>query len=634
MNQMSPSSHDIFLFHQGTLYESYRMLGAHLIEHEGTKGVRFCVWAPRATEVRVVGNFNHWNGVKHRLIKWEKSGIWYLFVPELEAGELYKYEIHTLAGEVLLKSDPYAFFSEVKPQTASVVYSLTGYEWKDQEWQKNKQQTNHYQKPMLIYEVHLGSWKRNTEKGYLTYRELAEQLVDYVLELGYTHIEILPVMEHPFDGSWGYQGVGYFSVTSRYGSPHDFMYLVDQCHQRGIGVILDWVPSHYCKDAHGLRYFDGTPQYEYEDHRRGENKQWGTMNFDLGKPEVQSFLISNALFWMEVYHIDGLRVDAVSHMIYLNHGKDECERISNQYGGEENLEGVAFIKKLNEVIFRYDPTMLMIAEEATDWPSVTAPIYLDGLGFNYKWNMGWMNDLLRYMELDPIHRKWHHQYLTFSFFYAFSENFILPLSHDEVVHGKKSLLDKMPGDYWQKFANLRVLYGYMMTHPGKKLLFMGGEFGQFIEWKELDELDWHLFEYEMHAKMHHYLSELQHFYRQESSLWELDHTQAGFEWIDPDNHEQSILIFRRKGKRKGDESIVLCNFTPEVREDFRMGVPTLGFYEEAFNSDLLSYGGSGQVNDKALRVSRIPWHQQPYSLTLKIPPLALVILKKRKRKGT
>jgi len=633
MNALSPSTDDLYLFHQGTLYQSYKMMGAHLVEHEGIKGVRFQVWAPRAREVRVVGNFNQWNGSAHSLIKIDESGVWTLFVPHLTAGEIYKYEIHTYSGEVKLKSDPYAFFSEVRPQTASVVYSLEGYEWQDQEWQKKKQQGNLYEKPMLIYEVHLGSWRLNEQKKHYTYRELAEQLIDYVLELGYTHIELLPVMEHPFDGSWGYQGVGYFSTTSRYGTPHDFMYFVDQCHQKGLGVLLDWVPSHYCKDDHGLRYFDGTPQFEYEDPRRCENKQWGTMNFDLGKPEVQSFLISNALYWMDLFHIDGLRVDAVSHIIYLNHVKDESEHITNQHGGVENLEGIAFLKKLNEVIFSYYPNALMIAEEATDWPLVTAPTYMGGLGFNYKWNMGWMNDVLKYMETDPIHRKWHHNYLTFSFFYAFSENYILPLSHDEVVHGKKSLLDKMPGDYWQKFANLRLLYGYMLTHPGKKLLFMGGEFGQFIEWKELDELDWHLFDYEMHRNMHHYLGELQHFYLEEPALWELDHSQEGFEWIDADNSEQSILVFRRMGKKKGEQVIVICNFTPTYYEDFRIGVPTLGPYEEVFNSDLSVYGGSGQENKTELRVKKIPWHNKAYSLHLKIPPLAMVILKKKKRKG-
>ncbi len=630
MNDCTPSDFDIYLFHQGNNFRSYQMLGAHLINISGVEGTRFALWAPNASKVQVVGNFNHWQGENHSMQK-GSSGIWNLFIPEIKEGEVYKYEIHSPGGEVFLKADPYAFYSEPRPHTGSVVCSLEGYQWHDQKWQREKKVVNSHDKPMLVYEIHLGSWKCKEDGSFFSYLELAEELVEYVARMGYTHIELLPIMEHPYDGSWGYQITGYYSATSRYGSPSELMYFIDICHQRGIGVILDWVPSHFCKDNHGLRRFDGTPLYEDENPNRAENWQWGSLNFNLGKPEVESFLVSNALFWLDVFHIDGLRVDAVANIIYLDYGKEEW--MPNCYGGRENLEGIAFLKKLNETVFHYYPEAQMMAEESTVWPNVSKPTYMGGLGFNYKWNMGWMNDMLRYMELDPIYRKWNHNLVTFSFLYAFTENFMLPLSHDEVVHGKKSLLNKMPGDYWQKFANLRVFYGYMMTHPGKKLLFMGGEFGQFVEWDESKSLDWNLLEFEMHKKLQRYVKDLNYFYLQERVLWELDHVWQGFQWIDPHNGDQSIISFVRRGKSKDDYIIVICNFTPVVYEEYLIGVPQEGTYREVLNSDWDIYGGSHQYNGALLETSKDARHSHSYSIKLKIPPLAVVFIKRELTKG-
>ncbi|MFV8829237.1 1,4-alpha-glucan branching protein GlgB [Alkalihalobacterium sp. APHAB7] len=622
------SEYDLYLFHQGNLFYSYKTLGAHLCsDKEGTSGVRFAVWAPNAEAIRVVGDFNNWNGTNHSMHKINESGIWWCFIPNLEEGIIYKYEIHSKHGGVFLKSDPYAFYSELRPQTASIVTDLNNYKWGDENWQKAKKTRNLLNEPLLIYEVHLGSWKRKDNGEFYTYRELATELIDYVKEMGYTHIEILPITEHPYDRSWGYQSTGYFSVTSRFGTPEDLMYFVDQCHQNGIGVLLDWVPSHFCKDEHGLRLFDGEPLYEYADERKAEKKGWGTLSFDFGRSEVNSFLISNAFYWLDMFHIDGIRVDAVSSMLYLNFGREDEEKILNQYGGEENIEAIQFLRKLNEAVFEVFPNTYMMAEESSSWPLVSAPAYVGGLGFNYKWNMGWMNDMLRYMEMEPIHRKWHHQLLTFSFFYAFKENFILPLSHDEVVHGKKSLLNKMPGDYWQKFANLRAFLGYTMTHPGKKLLFMGSEFGQFDEWKDLEDLDWELLEYPSHKEFSHYMKSLNTFYKYEKSLWELDHHNDGFEWIDPHDYEQSIVSFIRKSKDSKDFVIVVCNFTPIVRYDYHIGVPFMGTYIEAFNSDRQEFGGSNQTLDKPLISEKVTWHNQPYRLTIKVPPLAMLVLK-------
>ncbi|WP_026314532.1 1,4-alpha-glucan branching protein GlgB [Heyndrickxia acidiproducens] len=630
--QISPTEFDTYLFHEGTLYESYKTLGAHAVEIDGQKGVKFAVWAPHAKSVSVVGSFNDWEGSSHPMLQTADSGIWVLFVPGLKSGELYKYEIETPDGQKVLKADPYAFYSELRPKTASIVYELDNYTWHDHRWMKHKPKYDPYHKPMLIYEMHFGSWKKKPNGDFFTYREMADECISYLTEHGYTHIELMPMMEHPFDRSWGYQITGFYSITSRYGKPEDFMYFVDQCHQNGIGIILDWVPVHFCKDAHGLGRFDGTPLYEPVDPDQAERPIWGTYNFDFKKPEIFSFLISNAIFWMDVYHIDGFRVDAVSSLIYLNHDRGDGKKITNQYGGDENPEAVDFIKKLNEAVFRKFPNALMIAEEATAWPLVTAPTYDRGLGFNFKWNMGWVHDVLRYMQTDEDKRPEVHNLLTFSFHYAFSENYVLPFSHDEVVYGKRSLLNKMPGDFPQKFANLRLLYAYFITHPGKKLIFMGSEFGQFDEWKDLTELDWNLFEFDTHRKFFQYTKALNAFYNETRSLWRLDHEQEGFEWIDANNRRQSIIIFIRKGKRRGDYCIVLCNFSKKKYENFRIGVPSFGKYIEIFNSDDEKFGGSGQLNKNAIQVDKEPFHNQPYSMAINIPPLSALIFEKQTTK--
>jgi 1,4-alpha-glucan branching enzyme len=626
MHVLPITSTEVYLFNEGSHCRSYQVLGAHLTVEAGTPGVRFAVWAPNASQIRVVGDFNGWQGSDHQMSRVESSGIWQLFVPGIGEGILYKYEITGPDGQVFLRADPYAFWAECPPATASKVCRLSGYEWGDGEWQAAKGE-GLYRKPTLIYEVHLGSWRRKPTGEVLTYRELAEELVEYAADMGYTHIELLPVMEHPFGGSWGYQSTGYFAATSRYGTPQDFMYFIDRCHQRGLGVIVDWVPGHFCKDCHGLWRFDGTALYESGWPERGENRQWGTANFDFGRREVWSFLISNAIFWLDAYHIDGLRVDAVANMLYLDYGKQEGEWIPNYYGGNGNLDAIEFLKKLNMAVFKHYPATLMIAEESTSWPMVTWPVDVGGLGFNFKWNMGWMNDMLRYMSMEPVHRKWSHNLITFSFMYAFSENFVLPLSHDEVVHGKKSLLDKMPGDYWQKFANLRLLYGYMMAHPGKKLLFMGGEFGQFIEWNYEQSLDWHLLDYELHAKLHDYVGQLNRLYKQEPSLWQLDYGWQGFAWIDPHDYSQSVISFMRKAEDADDFLVIVCNFTPVVRDDYRIGVPRQGVYEEIFNSDWAVFGGSDQKNGAAIATDALAWHNQPLSIKLRLPPLGVVYLR-------
>ncbi len=627
MNTSTIDQNNLYLFHEGSLYYSYQIFGAHIININGEQGVRFTCWAPHASEVRVVGDFNNWDGHGHKLRTINESGIWTLFVPGLVKGTLYKYEVHTKKGEVFLKSDPYGFYSEVRPNTASIVYPLTGYSWNDKHWLESKKENSSYNRPMLIYEFHAGTWKKKSDGNPYSFVELAHELIPYVVSMGYTHIEFMPITEHPYDRSWGYQATGYYSVTSRYGTPHDFMYFVDKCHQMGVGVILDWVPGHFCKDGHGLVNFDGEPVYEYEDPVRAENLQWGTLNFDLGKPEVMSFLISNAIFWFDVFHIDGLRVDAVACMLYLDYAKDKQEWKPNKYGGRENLEAISFMRKLNESVFKDFPEVLMIAEESTSWPQVTAPTYLGGLGFNYKWNMGWMNDMLKYMEMDPIYRKSHHDLITFSLMYAFSENFVLALSHDEVVYGKKSLLNKMPGDYWQKFANLRVFLGYMMTHPGKKLLFMGAELAQFDEWKDEDDLDWNLLNYDMHKKFHAYVKRLNNIYISTSALWELDHKENSFQWIEPNDASHSIISFVRRGFSVEDVLIVICNFTPVVYGKYRIGVPYPGEYKQIFNTDLEEYGGSGQSNKTFIGSESVYWHNLENSLEVKVPPLAMIILR-------
>jgi 1,4-alpha-glucan branching enzyme len=615
----------IYLFHEGTNYKSYHMLGAHLMNLCNQEGVKFGVWAPNACWISVVGDFNSWNVQSNPMKKVKDSGVWELFVPGIAADNLYKYAIGTMSGDVLYKGDPYAYYSEVRPATASIVYDLEGYSWGDSLWQTNKKVNQAYHKPMLIYEVHLGSWKRKDDGSFLNYRDLADELVDYVVDMGYTHIELLPVMEHPFDGSWGYQVLGYYAVTSRYGTPKDFMYFVDLCHQKGIGVIFDWVPGHFPKDTHGLAKFDGTPLYEHADPRRGEHPQWGTLIYDYGRHEVQSFLISNAIFWLEFYHVDGFRVDAVTSMLYLDYAREDW--VPNKFGGRENLEAADFLKRLNETVSSLYPNTLMIAEDSSQWPLVTTPTCNGGLGFHYKWNMGWMNDTLKYCSMDPLIRKWNHNLLTFSLTYTFSENYILPLSHDEVVHGKQSLLSKMPGDYKQKFAGLRSLYGYLVAHPGKKLTFMGGEFGQFIEWKFDDTLDWFLLEYEMHQKMKDYVKELNHFYVNNPCLWEADNDWSGFEWISPDDCNQSVLAFIRKGHAPGDYMVVIMNFTPVHREKYRIGIPKAIGFQEVFNSDNQRYGGTGIVCEGIISAQDIPCHGFEQSIELSIPPLATVYYK-------
>lgn len=633
MKKTLPSESDIFNFHKGINYYSYNFLGCHLMSMNKIKGAVFSLWAPHAEKVYVVGSFNEWNGEKHSMDKIKDSGIWSIFIPGVESGDSYMFQVYGRDGKIVLKADPFAFYSQLRPKNASIAVNYKGYKWKDIKWMEKRKNLNIYSEPVNIYEVHLGSWKNHEEekeddnKKFYTYRELADELPDYVLSMGYTHIELLPVMEHPLDDSWGYQTTGYFSVTSRYGSPDDFKYFIDRCHKKGIGVILDWAPGHFCKDSHGLYNFDGTHLYENDDPLIGENFDWGTANFDFVKPEISSFLISNAVFWFKEYHIDGMRVDAVANMLYLNYGKKSDIHIKNKYGGDEKLEAVEFLKKLNEAVFKYVDNPMVIAEDSSTWPNLTSPTYLGGIGFNYKWNMGWMNDMLKYMEQDPLYRKYNHNKITFSLYYAFSENFILPLSHDEVVHGKKSLLNKMPGDYWQKFANLRVFLGYMMAHPGKKLLFMGGEFGQFIEWNFKQGLDWLLLNYPAHKKMQDYVRSLNMLYKKESSFYQLDHTYEGFEWIDHSNYEKSIISFIRKGKDKENYLIFICNFTPIVYYDYRVGVPELISYKEIFNSDNEKFGGSGQTNEEILSAEDKNWNNQKYNIMLKIPPLAISVLK-------
>lgn len=625
---ISISDPAIFLFHQGTNYYSHQLLGCHQETQNNQKGLRFIVWAPHATNVEVAGDFNDWTGTDYPLVRINHSGLWAGFFTTIEPGSCYKYRITKEQGTSFLKADPYARQAEVRPRTASLTPTSAPYNWGDVNWQQKKQTYHPYHEPILIYELHLGSWRTKEDGSLYSYREVVERLIPYIKELGYTHIELLPLAEHPYDLSWGYQITGYYAVTSRYGSPNDFKYFVDQCHQNEIGVIMDWVPGHFCKDAHGLRQFDGKPLYEYSDPRKAEKKSWGTLTFDFGRPEVQSFLISNAIFWLDYYHIDGLRIDAVASMVFLNFDKQaDDEPLKNSYGGEENLEALAFIKKLNEVVFRFFPNALMMAEDSSDLPGISKPTYLGGLGFNFKWDMGWMNDMLTYMAYDPVYRKWHHNLLTFSFMYTYSENFVLPLSHDEVVHGKRSLLNKMPGDQWQQFANLRLLFGYMIVHPGKKLIFMGGEFGQYIEWRDQYELDWLLLDYPLHAKLVDYVKALNHFYRSNPSLFKLDHDPKGFEWIDPDNVEQSVIAFQRKSNDQTEDLLILCNFTPNVYYDYKVGVTTPGTYQEIFNSDSACYGGSDQRNKGLHESFSAEWHGRVNHIKVKVPPLAICVFK-------
>lgn len=615
----------IYLFHEGTNYKCYQLLGAHLTKRGKNAGVLFRVWAPNACWISVVGDFNEWNIQAHPMNQVKASEIWEVFIPKVTENQLYKYAIGTSYGEVLYKYDPYAYYSELRPNTASAVYDLLGYVWKDRTWQQKKKTGKLQGKPMLIYEVHLGSWRRHEDGSLMNYREIADELVDYVVEMGYTHIELMPVMEHPFDGSWGYQVVGYYSATSRYGTPKDFMYFVDLCHLKGIGVILDWVPGHFPKDAHGLIRFDGSPLYEHPDPRRGEHPQWGTLIFDYARHEVQCFLISNLIFWLEYYHLDGFRVDAVASMLYYDYAREDW--LPNQYGGRENLEAAEFIKKLNQTVTDYYPNTLVIAEDSSQWPGVTAPVAMGGLGFTHKWNMGWMNDTLRYCSMDPFYRSWHHNLITFSLTYAFSEQYVLPLSHDEVVHGKHSLLDKMPGDYSQKFAGLRCLFGYMASHPGNKLTFMGGEFGHFIEWKYDSQLDWFLLDYEMHRKMREYVKALNHFYQENTCLWEDDGGWNGYQWISPNDREQSIFAYMRKGYKPDNYMIVVINYTPVHRPYYRLGVPKEKGWKEVFNSDNKDFGGLGMECRDIITPEIVPCHDFEQSVVISLPPLSAVFYK-------
>lgn len=624
------SEEDLYLFHEGKNYNAYKFMGAHFTSENRKRGVRFTVWAPRAKNIFLVGDFSNWEAKEeNRLEKINDTGLWSLFIPRLKEGLKYKYYVEQADGKIVLKSDPYGVYSEVRPNTASVLCEKTKIRWTDKKWLNKRKKTNYFESPMNIYELHLGSWKRKENNKFMSYEELSNILPKYVKDMGYTHVELMPLNEHPLDASWGYQATGYYSVTSRYGDIKGLKKLINALHKDDIGIILDWVPGHFCKDEQGLYMFDGTPTYEYEEGWKADNKGWGTFNFDLGKPEVKSFLISNAFYWINEFHIDGLRVDAVSNMIYLNYGRNHGEWIPNIYGGSENLEAIQFIKEFNEAIKLYNTGVFTIAEESTAWPNVTNAVEYGGLGFDFKWNMGWMNDTLEYNELDPIYRKYHHNKLTFPMMYHHSEKFILPISHDEVVHGKKSLLDKMYGDYWNKFSNLRAYMGYMYGHPGKKLMFMGCEFGQFIEWREYEELEWKLMkDFEMHRKTQKFFKDINNFYKNTPELWELDYYQEGFQWIDADNNEQSIYIFIRRSKNIDNYKIFVCNFTPMVYYDFNIGVPEEGSYREIFNTDREEYGGSGQVIEDTL-CSKEGWcHNQPYTLTIKIPPMAVSVFER------
>jgi len=620
---------DLHLMGEGRHYDTYDKLGAHPATLEGVRGIHFAVWAPSARRVSVVGDFNRWDGRVHAMRARGSSGIWELFIPELTEGAIYKYEILGPQNNLLpLKADPYAFRSELRPNTGSIVDSLDHHKWQDNAWLARRAATNWHESPVSIYEVHLGSWRHIPEQGdrWLSYRELGDQLIPYVKDLGYTHIELLPIMEHPFDGSWGYQTLGYFSATSRYGCPAEFMEFVDRCHQADLGVILDWTPAHFPRDTFGLAQFDGTHLYEHSDPRQGAHPDWGTLVYNYGRNEVQNYLISNALFWLDKYHIDGLRVDAVASMLYLDYSRQPGQWIPNQYGGRENLDAIAFLKRMNEVTHGRFPGVLTIAEESTSWPAVSRPTYLGGLGFSFKWNMGWMNDTLKYFSADPVHREYEHNKLTFSLLYAFTENFLLPFSHDEVVHGKNSLLHKMPGDMWQQFANLRLLYAYQYAHPGKKLLFMGQEIAQRREWSETRSLDWHLLEYASHQGVQRLVTDLNKLYAARPSLHQVDFDWQGFEWIEANDADNSVFSFLRRAKNSSETLVVVLNATPVVRKNYVIGVPHSGFYREVLNTDSTQYGGSNVGNMGGVQALALPHLGRPFSLSLALPPLGALFL--------
>jgi 1,4-alpha-glucan branching enzyme len=624
------TDHDIYLFKEGNHFRLYDKLGSHAMTVDGKEGIYFALWAPNAEKVAVIGDFNGWDKGPHPLMaRWDSSGIWEGFIQGIGRGDVYKYHIVSRHNNYSVdKGDPFAFCWELPPKTASIAWNLD-YEWSDGEWMSNRHKHNDLNAPFSVYEVHLGSWRRIPEEynRFLTYRELAHSLADYVRHMGFTHVELLPVMEHPFYGSWGYQTTGYFAPTSRYGTPQDFMYMIDYLHQNGIGVILDWVPSHFPSDEHGLSYFDGTYLYEHSDPKKGYHPEWNSYIFNYSRNEVRNFLISNALFWLEKYHIDGIRVDAVASMLYLNYARTEGEWIPNKYGGREDLDAIFFLKRLNEAVYSAHPDVQTIAEESTAWPMVSRPTHLGGLGFGMKWNMGWMHDTLKYMSKEPIFRKYHHEQLTFSIWYAFSENFTLPLSHDEVVHGKGALIGKMPGDEWQRNANLRLMFGYMYGHPGKKLLFMGDEFAQWKEWNHDESLEWHGLEYPSHQGIQKWVRDLNHIYKNEPALHELDFSVDGFEWIDFHDWEDSTLSFIRKGRNSDDIVLVICNFTPALRYNYRVGVPGGGFWKELLNSDSEIYGGSGKGNAGGVNADPIQAQGRDFSLLLTLPPLGILFFK-------
>lgn len=619
---------DIYLFHEGKHFNSYDFMGAVVRSENGRRGVRFTVWAPKATEVFVVGEFSNWSTLEeYKLTRVSEMGIWSIFVQSIKPATRYKYAIKDINGQVNLKADPYGRASELRPNTASIVVNKNMYKWRDFRWMKKRTEKKIEEKPINIYELHLGSWKTNDKGEFLSYREIKHILPKYIKEMGYTHVELMPIMEHPLDNSWGYQITGFYSATSRYGNANGLKELIDELHRNSIGVILDWVPGHFCKDSHGLYMFDGTPTYEYAEGWKADNKGWGTCNFDLGRPEVRSFLISNALYWLREYHFDGLRVDAVANMLYLNYGRDESEWRYNDDGSTHNIDAVEFIKLLNTTINDEFKNLIIAAEESTSWEKVSHPVEYGGLGFNFKWDMGWMNDTLDYCESTQEERSAKHNDMTFSMMYNYSENFILPISHDEVVHGKKSLLDKMPGDYWNKFAGLRLFASYMIGHPGKKLNFMGAEIGQFIEWREYEQLEWQLLKYPIHSGIHNFYKDLNHFYKSHRGLWERDHLDDGFKWIDADNREQSIFIFMRKGHNpKVDTLIFICNFTSRYYEDFKVGVPFKASYKQVFNSDELMYGGSGKVIEGDIMAINKQYHNESFSIDISVPPMATIVL--------
>jgi 1,4-alpha-glucan branching enzyme len=625
------TEYDLYLFNQGNFHDCYEKLGAHFRTVDGVQGVNFAVWAPNAQRVSVIGPFNGWDNRAHPMSMRGASGVWEVFIPNLVEGTHYKLSIRSrFMGYEVDKADPYGFYGEMRPSTDSRVWNIDKYQWRDAEWMDSRAERQALDKPISIYEVHLGSWKRSPEdNGFLSYRDLAHQMVEYIKQMGYTHVELLPITEHPFDGSWGYQVGGYYAPTSRFGTPDDFMYFVDTCHQNGIGVLLDWVPAHFPRDAHGLGFFDGTHLFEHADPRQGEHRDWGTKIFNFGRNEVRNFLLGNALFWVKKYHLDGFRVDAVASMLYLDYSRNAGEWLPNKYGGRENLEAIDFLRTFNDQVHTQAPGVLTIAEESTSWPMVTRPPYMGGLGFNLKWNMGWMHDTLSYMQKDGIFRRYHQNQITFSLMYAFHENFVLPFSHDEIVHLKRSMLDKMPGDLWQKFANLRALYGYMFGHPGKKLLFMGDEFGQWAEWSEARSLDWHLLDFEMHRKLQHYVAALNRLYVDEPALHQIDSSWEGFQWIDMSDAEKSIISFVRRAVDQAEQVVVVCNFTPAPRPGYRVGLPMDGVYKELLNSDAREFGGSGALNRERIEAEVMPWQNCSFSAPLDLPPLGVIVLKRQ-----